>query len=143
MATLAEIMDALASQIQTQLDPVIENLQVDGRLIYNPTPPAIDIYPAEEFMERLAMSSEWGFTLSIRARVSTADHEAGQDTLLSLMDPAAATSLTRAIEADETLGGVVDDVTVVGGPSGFGYFTDPGLIENRLLGALWRVQVIP
>jgi hypothetical protein len=135
-------MDALAAQITTQLS-TITNLQVDGRLVSNPTPPCIDMYPGDPFMQRSSYGEGWDYFFSVRCRVSTADQEAGQDLLLSLMDPTASTSLTSAIESDATLGGTVDDLQVEESPSSFGIFSDPGAIENRLLGAIWRVHVIP
>ena len=57
------------------------------------------------------------------------------------MDPSASTSLTEAIEADTVTGDVLD-VSVEEGPSAFGIFNDPGSQDNRLLGAMWRVQVL-
>lgn len=138
-------MDALASQIDTYYSggtatPIIDNLQVDGRLIPSPTPPAIDIYPADPFQEPVSygVTNEMFFT--VRARVTTADNEAGQDLLLSLMDPDAATSLVGAVLASRTLGGAVERVGNVDGPSAFGLFGDPSGSGN-LLGCTWRVRV--
>lgn len=139
-------MDALATQIDTYLggtaNPTIPHLQVDGRLIPSPTPPAIDIYPADPFQVALAMgkgNNELFFT--VRARVSTADNEAGQDLLLSLMDPQASTSVTEAVLSNRTLGGVASRVGSVTGPTAFGLFTDPG--GGTWLGCTWTVRIIP
>ena len=71
-------MDALAAQIDTTLGAVIKNLQVDGRLVPNPTPPCIDIYPGDPFIERIAFSGEYAGYFTVRVRVSTADQEAGK-----------------------------------------------------------------
>jgi hypothetical protein len=141
-------MDALASQIEDvlcgTLNPVIPLLQVDGRFVFNPTPPAIDVYPAEAFSSQLAMgrgNRELMFT--VRARVSTAESEGGQDLLLSMMDPLATTSVARAIESDDTLGGLVDEVTV-NGPTGFGVFPSVGVdTSGNLLGCTWEVGIMP
>ena len=54
MASLEEIMDALAAQLDTTLTAVIPDLQVDGKLVPNPTPPCIDIYPGDPFFEPIA-----------------------------------------------------------------------------------------
>src|SRR6188472_507073 len=104
-------MDALASQIETELGPLIENLQVEGLLVPSPTPPSIDIYPGDPFQELLTfgLSDELFFT--VRARVHTADNEAGQKLLLSMMDPSAATSIAQSIHGDRTLGGKVGQAT--------------------------------
>lgn len=139
-------MDAMASQLQTYLggtaSPAVENLQVDGRLMFNPTPPAIDIYPADPFQAELAMGpGNRELFFLVRARVA-GDHEAQQDLLLSLMDPSGSTSLAAALESNVTLGGVVDNL-VVGGPSGFGVFPEPLPNTGTLLGCTWTVEVWP
>jgi hypothetical protein len=141
-------MDALATQIDNQIgsrgtaDPLIDNLQVDGRLVPNPTVPAIDIYPGDPFQEAAAYgrgNNEMFFT--IRARVSTSDNEAGQDLLLSLMDPQASTSVAQAVLANRTLGSVVEKVGSVEGPSQYGLFGDPN--GANWLGCTWRVRIFP
>jgi len=138
-------MDALAAQIQTELcgtaNPVIEQLQVEPRLVFNPTPPAIDIYPADPFTELISYGNERELNFTVRARVSTADSEGGQDLLLSMMDPMSAESLIGAVLADSTLGGKAGDVAV-DGPSGFGVFPLPsGETGHSLLGCTWTVRV--
>lgn len=142
MASIAAIMDALASQISTRLAG-IQDLQVDGRFIPNPSPPAIDVYPADPFQQPLAMGkgNNW-FNLTVRARVGATDSEGGQDLLLSMMDPEATTSVAQAIMYDRDLGGVVGRVNVSEGPSAFGVFLDAGG-QGNLLGCTWTVQVIP
>jgi hypothetical protein len=139
-------MDAMASRIQSELsgtaNPLIELLQVEPRYVFNPTPPTIDIYPADPFTESIGYGpGNDQFTFTVRARVSTAEHEGGQDLLLSMMDPRATTSLSGAIEEDGTLGGVVESLNVTG-PTGFGLFPSSGP-EGTLLGTTWTVTVIP
>lgn len=138
-------MDALADQIEDELcgtaNPVIPDLQVDGRLIPSPTPPAIDVYPADPFQEALGFGPGNNLIfLTVRARVTTADNEAGQDLLLSMMDPMAATSVTQAILSDKTLGSTVGSTAVIAGPSAYGVFEDTGG-DGKLLGCTWTVQV--
>lgn len=137
-------MDALAGQIEDELGPLIENLQVDGRMIPNPTPPAIDVYPSDPFQELLTFAPVNEMFFTVRARVHTADNEAGQDLLLSMMDPLAATSVTAAIRSDRKLGSTVGQATVIEGPSAFGLFndlTDP-TAQRSWLGCTWRVRVM-
>lgn len=137
-------MDALASQIKTQLDPHISNLQVDGRMMFNPTPPAIDIYPGDPFQDAIAFGKGNNeIFLTVRARAHTADHEAGQDLLLAMMDPEADESVAQAILSDRTVGGQIERLNIAEGPSGYGVFPDPSNTEGTLLGCLWRVRVIP
>jgi hypothetical protein len=140
-ATLGEVMTALTAQLQTTLDPLIEDLQVTPTMTFNPTPPSIDIYPSDPFQEQIAFGSrQVEVFFDVRARVSTAENEGGQDLLLSMMDPGAAPSVVRAIAANRTLGGKVQDA-VVEPPSNFGAYVDPGG-AGALLGCTWRARVI-
>jgi hypothetical protein len=141
VATSLEIQDALAAQLATEL-ATIDGIQTRGRVVWNPTPPCVDIYPAEPYQEPFGMGVGNNTTyLTVRARVNTPDHEGAQDLLLQMMDMTGAYSVEQAIEADKTLGGVVGQVLVLSGPSEFGAFVDPG--GSALLGCTWRVQVIP
>lgn len=147
MATVAAIMDALASQIESELcgtaSPRIPELQVDGQLIPSPTPPAVDVYPGDPFQEQTAMGRGNNVLFfTVRVRVSTAENAGGQALLLSMMDPEANTSMAQAILSNRTLGGVVERVANVEGPSAYGVFLDSGG-DGRLLGCTWRVQVFP
>jgi hypothetical protein len=146
MADVGAIMDALAVQLTSQLagtaSPLIEDLQVESRMVWNPTPPAIDMYPASPFQEQIGMGhGNNEVFITVRARVATPDHEGAQDLLLQMMDPAATTSVAQAITEDETLGGVVEFAGVEP-PTEFGAYTDPGG-AGALLGCTWRVRVMP
>lgn len=139
-------MAAIANQIETALKPGIDDLQVWPKLVYNPTPPVVDVYPASDnFQEGAGMGAgNNAFRFTVRARVATPEIDGAQDLLLSMMDPeATATSVTLAIEADRTLGGGVGEATVVEGPTGYGIFPEPGAEGAFYLGCLWTVQVYP
>jgi hypothetical protein len=142
--TLVEIMVALADQIRGNLagtaDPAIEGLQVEPLLVFNPTPPSIDVYPADPFQEPIAFGKgNNNMRFTVRARVSTAEHQGGQKLLLSMMDPRSETSVALAILEDRTLNGKVDHVHVEG-PSNYGIFAEEG---GNLLGCTWTAVVTP
>ena len=139
MATITQIRAALASQIQTALSGV-DNLTTDPRMSFNPTAPYIDVYPGDPFREPGSFGRNGIFFLTVRARVSTADHPAAQDTLDALMDDEGSASVGNAIMGNRTLGGMVDNVSVVE-QSGYGTF--PGGGDESALGCTWRVRVIP
>jgi hypothetical protein len=149
MTAVPDIMQALADQIDDSLSvgtagtavPVIENLQITPLLNINPTPPSIDIYPADPFQEGLAYGLVNEMRFLVRVRVTTADHEAGQTLLLTMMDPTATTSLGKAIASDRTLSNKVSSLSVEG-PSGFGIYRDASG-EGSLLGAVWTVRLFP
>jgi hypothetical protein len=139
-SSVLEILDALAVQLAHELgvDDGAQ-LQVVGRRIFNPTPPAIDVYPGDPFGEQVSFGWENRELLfTVRARVSTADHDAGQESLLELMDRNGTGSVIGAVEADRTLGGVVDD-SLVEGPSGFNLYADV-VGGSELLGCEWRLR---
>lgn len=142
MPSPKQILDALAAQLTTQLTGYDEELQIFARWLWMPsTGPAIDMYADETHLERHGMGSA-SFThhYIVRARVFAADNEAQQDLLLQLMDPegGASTSMWKAIESSDTLGGVVDDVTVLSS-SGLGVFPP----DDSMFGCTWTVQVLP
>ncbi len=131
---------ALADQIRTVIaDP---SVQVAPMLVWNPTPPCIDIYPSETFQEQESFGK--GNTviyLDVRARVNTPDHDGAQELLLSLMDPEGDTSVQQAILSDDTLDNIVESVTTSAGPSNYGIFPDPSG-QGAFLGCTWTTRVI-
>ncbi len=148
-ATLLEIMDALADQIRDTLagtaSPVIDELQVSPRLVITPSASAeIDIYPRDPFQTQTAFrqtSRELFFT--VRARVSTADHVAGQDLLLLMMDTRAPESVEQAIVGDRDLGGKVAWVAMAADDpvSGFTVYADAAG-DTNWLGCEWRARIV-
>lgn len=144
-STLIEIIEALRDQLATTLTPLIPGLQVERGLVPNPTPPAIDIFPADPFQAPLAFGiGTQEIFLTVRARVNTPDHEGAQETLLDLVDPRAATSLTSAIEEDPSLGDTVEDAAVADGPTGYAYYEGPpGSVGATYLGCSWTVRITP
>jgi hypothetical protein len=140
MSTLAEIATAIASTLEP-IESEIAELQVYAYLNPNPTPPALDLYPGDPFQESLAFGRDsrrlrW----VVRARVSTADHEAGQLVLFQLMEPAGASSVAAALFANSSLDDTVDNLSVEG-PSGFQVFDDPAA-QGSYLGVTWDVEIL-
>lgn len=139
--TLLEICQALADQIEDELTDVIPELQVSGTLITSPTPPAIDVYPADPFQEQTSFGGHNNIVyLAVRARVNTPDHEGAQELLLSMMDPRSAAALPAAVIADTTLGNTVTRAVVSAGPSDYGIYPDPSG-QGAYLGTFWTVRV--
>ena len=89
-ATMAEIMEAMADQIREALLSVTDvAVQVEPRMVLNPSPPTIDIYPGDDSRDPSSAGFDdvaGGYFFTVRARVSTADETAGQDLLLAFMD---------------------------------------------------------
>jgi hypothetical protein len=139
--TLLEIAAALAAQVETGLATPLPDLQVAGVRLFNPTPPCVDVYPGDPFAEQTGMRhTEQEVTFTVRARVSTADTEGGQELLLDIMDVRSPLSLAGAIYEDRTLAGTVADLRVEG-PSGHIMYVDQGG-AGSLLGVEWRTVIV-
>jgi hypothetical protein len=138
-------MVAIAAQLQLELAPAIEGIQIDPKLVSNPTPPCLDVYPGDPFIERTSFGPGGGVEelYTVRARVVTADQQDGQELLLQMLDPRGPLSVWAALEVDATLGGAVDDSSVEA-VSGFVPYESAGGAggyTGTLLGAEWRIRV--
>src|SRR4029453_10946318 len=130
-------MDAIADQLQTELGPIVDGVQIVPRMGVNPPPPCIDISRAPEgCQEQIAFGYEQHAVFVVRASVSTADQDAGQELLLELLDPRGPASVLRALMADPSFGDAVDDSTVTGISGFLPYSFDPA--GGSLLGAEGR-----
>jgi hypothetical protein len=143
-------MDELADTIRNAVGPDVlsdygGDLQVVGRLNPDPTPPSIDIYPPFADQARDQDSAGFGdvvgrVILTVRVRVTTVDHDAGQNLLLRFMDEEDDLSLVHAIMDDQTLNGLAGSVYAVG-PSGYTRYPDSGG-DGDLLGCEWNVSLM-
>jgi hypothetical protein len=145
-AGLLDVMDEMADQIRTALVAVTDvDVQVEPRMVLNPTPPCIDIYPGDPPRDRDSAAfhpgDDEGYFITVRARVSTADNFAGQDLLLAFVDPTNDLSIGQALYDDTSLNGYANDLDIVA-QTGYSLFPDPGG-EGALLGCQWTVRVLP
>ena len=128
--TLAEIMEEIALALEPLADE-IPGLQIVPYLNPNPTPPSVDMYPADPFQTGAGygvQSAQLFFT--VRARVSPADTEAGQKLLFRMLDPADPASVEAALQ--DTLPIVPEGV------SGFREYLQDTNSNGRLVGCEWR-----
>ena len=148
MASKVAILEAMADQIRDVLTDVDWDFQVEPKMVLSPSPPAIDMYPGDPATDAELASfgatvedMAAGFVFNVRARISPTDHEAGQELLLELSDPASDLSLVQALYDDPTLGGIASDLNLAS-ETGFTVFQDidPSKV---FLGVLWRFLVIP
>jgi hypothetical protein len=106
----------------------------------NPTPPAVDVYPADPFQEPDSFGPlNRQAIFIVRARVTDLDTDSGQTLLLELMDPDSPKSVTAALAADGSFDGTCQD-SAVEGPSFWGEYADPS--GETLLGCQWRLRTI-
>lgn len=133
MSGLAAIMDAVAASLEP-LTGEVDGLQITGFLNPAPTPPSLDVYPADTSALPVSMNG-WEEMLVVRCRVSTPDDLGAQEVLLSMMDIDGPASVLAALRADPTLGGVVGGSVV---DERSGYQPYPG----DYLGCEWRLRTI-
>lgn len=103
-ATLTQARAAVASQ----LSAAITGWQIVAYMLALPTPPAIDVRPGPEQFDQAMAGGLDEQTLLIRAMISYAADLGAQSKLDSVLGRGAGT-IKSAIEADPTLGGVVED----------------------------------
>src|SRR5262245_59500260 len=140
MASLPDIAQALADALEGVTEAV-DGLQVHPYMNPNPTPPSIDIFPADPFQDPEGFSASKRLYFTVRARASAADQEtSGQLALLQLLEPTGPTSVEEAL-CWNGLGGVVGSVTVAAeSPSGYRLYADPGGVTT--IGVEWRLEVM-
>lgn len=131
MATIAQVMDAIAAQLENQLQPQTDiDLHIEPRAFLAAETPAIDMLIANPTGLEAQLQ---GFDdlsnvipVTLRVRVSTADLYTGEDLLLALMDDEDDLSIIKALDYDHSFGGWAQDVTWPDGFPWTGYtdFTD-------------------
>jgi hypothetical protein len=135
----------VAEALADALSEVDDLTVVEPRMMFAPTPPAIDIYPATPAEADSTFGPEsrihWWI---IRLRVATSDSEGVQDILLEARNPVGQKSIRAALLEDETLGGVADGILLDPAyPTGFQLYEDASSTGGlRLLGEEWRVGVM-
>lgn len=137
MADLVALMEQMADAIRVSLSSVDLPVQVEPRMIFNPTCPSVDIYPAiaSRDQEDAAMGALFGsYRFTVRARFAMADNDAGQDLALAMMNEADPLCLAAALADEPTLNGYADSLYVED-QSGFLAF-DPNM------GVTWTVSVL-
>jgi hypothetical protein len=145
VSTIAEIKEALVDALEP-LRTDIPDLQLFPYWLANATPPTIDVYQADPFMDGLGFGNGGGAEMffTVRARVTTADSVAGQQLLDQIMEPE--TGVSAALTVDQTLGGVVDTLGIgeegAPGVSGLREYIEDVPVNGRLLGCEWRVRVL-
>lgn len=130
-------MDELATVIRDTLSTTPFPVQVEPRMIFNPSPPSIDIYPGAVSRDDATAAFgdiSGGYLLTIRARINKEDTDAAQDVLLALMDDEDPLCLGAALHESD-LDGNASSVAVTD-PSGF-------LVFDPHVGVTWSVLVIP
>lgn len=134
MAALSDIREGLAATLKP-----IPGLHESAYLLSNPTPPAAEIQPSEtEYDHAFGRGcDEWTFV--IRVFVGATSDIGAQKRLDGMLASSGASSIKAAVEADPTLGGVVEDLRVTR-CTGYRVFAREG--GAGVLGAEWEVSIV-
>lgn len=133
-ATLEQIRLGIAAALQA-----IPGLQANGYMMSQPTPPAVEVFPAEVQYHQAMGQGLHGWTITVRGFVGLSSDIGAQKLLDRWLAPTGDHSFREAIEADQSLGGIVDAVTVQMA-SGYTVFIREG--SPPFLGAEWTVEVM-
>jgi hypothetical protein len=125
-------MEEIADSLRPIADE-IPDLQVYAYWNDNPSPPALDVYPATPFQLGAGFGiGDVQVYLTVRARVVLGDPESAQQLLLRLLDPGDPASVEAALT----------DVAVIPSDREVGGFRQYGddSAEARMLGCDWTVS---
>lgn len=137
----AELLEQMADQIRAAMASVTDiDVQVEPRMVSDPTPPTIDMYPGDvsRGTEAAPFGEEGEHLFTVRARVNENDADANQDLLLAFMDDVNALSIAQALFDDPTLGGLANDLDCID-PTGYVLYPYGG---ETLLGFQFTAKVI-
>jgi hypothetical protein len=136
MSQIGDVRDGIVTRLKTinGLNPV----KIEGQ---NVQVPAAMVGPASVEYHSAMANGLTVLTVPVSVAVSLSDNKAAVAKLEAYMDISGNTSVKAAIEADPTLGGAADDVTVesVGEMFEWSAARDPG---TAYLVAEWTVSVL-
>lgn len=136
-ATLEQIRIALADAVKQAMP----DQQVSPYMLASPTPPAVHLYPSNVDYHKAFSNGLEPITFEVQAFVPDSSGDVGsQKNLDRYLDPGSPTSLKVSLEADPTLGGLVNDLTVRSA-TGYRQFVTQG--RGYLLGCTWTVDIYP
>lgn len=144
MNGLRVLLDAIADAIRAALSTANVAVQVERGMVLNPSPPTVDVYvtdPARDFRTSAMGDMAGGYQITVRARVHTADNDAGQDLLISFMDDTDPLCVPLAALTDPTLDGKAASMDLVAVSGHRAYETPDG--EGAHLGCQWDFLVTP
>src|SRR3954471_15478283 len=119
---LRDLTNAIAAQLEQRLAVAAPGIQITGLANRNPTPPAVDVYPADPFQEPDSFGPlNRQAIFIVPSSVTHLDNESGPTLFLELMHPDPPKSVTAALAADGSFDGTCQD-SAVEGPSFWGEY---------------------
>jgi hypothetical protein len=131
---VAELRQALAAALRAGLTGV----QVSPYMTSSPTAPSAFLFPSTVDYDQAFGRGLDEYAFQLQAFVGEVSDVGAQTTLDRMLEPSGAGSVKAAVEADPTLGGLVDDVTVTRF-EGYRRFAVEG--RGVVLGAEWSIRI--
>lgn len=133
MSELTDIRQGIADALSAGLTGV----QVSAYILASPSTPSVSVFPSSvDFHQAMGNGlAFWNFTVRALVSLST---DIGAQQLLDGWMGENGSGVKAAIEADPTLGGVCDHLTVTGVSNYQSYVLAGG---QQVIGADWNVQV--
>lgn len=135
MATPAQIRAGLATNLGT-----IADTQVSAYMLSAPTPPAIHVFPERVDYHGAMQNGLERNRYTVQAFVGFTSDQGAQKKLDRMLEPSGVMSVKAAVEADATLGGVVEHVTVTEA-TGYRIYALEGA-RGPVLGCEWTVEIL-
>jgi hypothetical protein len=132
--TVAQIREGLAANLAG-----IAGVQVSAYMLANPTPPTIHVYPGQIEYDGAMIRGVDRWTMIVQAFVGLVSDIGAQVKLDTFIAPSGAGSVKAGLEADRTLGGLVQSLRVTE-CSGERVYVREG--AGPVLGAEWQVQIL-
>lgn len=137
MTTFAAIREGLAANLR-HLNDTKNWIQVSAYVLASPTPPMIQVMPSEIHYDLVLARGGDEVVFTIQAFVVENFDQAAQMNLDQLLADSGPLSVKAIIEADRTLGGIIDDL-IVTNSTGYQIYSLAG--RGPILGADWSVQL--
>lgn len=132
-ASASEIREALAAALRT-----IPGLQATPYVLASPTPPSAHVMRGEILYDQALQGGTHIWTMRVQAFVALVSDQGAQLLLDRYLSAEGAYSVKAAIEADTSLGGIIDDLHVLSATGETQYVREQG---GQVLGSEWTVQV--
>jgi hypothetical protein len=137
--TMAQIRTALAANLDA-----IPSVQASPYMLANPTPPTVWVVPDETDYDEAMQGGLDVVKVTIQAFAGLVADQAAQKLLDEMLDPTGSSSVKATVEADKTLGGMVQDLRVTR-HHGYQVYQRPnlgsGTSTGQVIGSEWTVEI--
>lgn len=137
MAEFSAIRAGIATNLRTL--PGVSSEQVSAYRLENPTPPTLQVLGIDSMTPTAFGRGGFTSTWIVQGFVAKTLSRAAQERLDKWLHPDGTESVWAALETDDTLGGVIEQLTVISN-DGLTEFQLPNGVE--LFGSTWTLEIL-